>query len=272
MNKYILLFIVIFVFTFFYFRDKIKIDFTNQEFFNYSNPQLYYLLALIILILGILYSQKECFVPTRPSSDRPSNIILAPNCSNSQQLMNIKKIVSNFNVTRPLVIKNALDDTNQFTVSVVLNVYDYQSSPEWKPIFFAGTPNAKLRTPGVWINQGYLHVRASTDKNWNDGQGCWRIEPPLERDMQYHLILVYNKNKITVYLDGRLIQDCPTTGIILPGKDLYIGNGPNIEISLSYLPLPLNNTDISNCWLLLKELTQSQIKDSNVTNSPIKYG
>ena len=141
-----------------------------------------FFIILIILIIAII-SSKEYYVNNR---------------NNSCDCLEFKPIVKDFNAKESKVITNALNKTNKFTIYAILNIRDYNSQPEWQHLFHAGNYSATQRTPGVWINQGKLHVRGTTQNNFNDGQGCYTIEPSLNKNTNYHLILVYNVNLIDV--------------------------------------------------------------------------
>lgn len=203
----------------------------------------FYIIIFIIIILSILtknYLNLESY---------------SCNCPIAKQF---KTIITDFSCLDKLSIPKALTLTNKFTMSIIMDVVDFSDNGGWFKLFNGGTINSTKRTPGVWINQGFLHVRASTSANFNEGDGCWKIEPRLEKGTHYHLVLVYDVQKISVYIDGKLIRTCPTKGIIEPQTDLHLGNspaGPNIQISISYLPKVLTATEIGQCWLAIKEST-----------------
>lgn len=168
-------------------------------------------------------------------------------------IKNFRIIVKKINSQNYKPFIRALEPNKQFTMSVMLDVVNYNDNFEYQRLFNGGNNSTWYRTPGVWINQGYLHIRASSDKNMNDGNGCWKVNYKLQKKSKYHLILVYSKRAITVYLNGRLIVNCPTVGNILFYSDLHVGKsaherGADINMSIAYLPIALDTNTIVNNW------------------------
>ena len=212
-----------------------------------------YVVALAILIIGIM-----------TSSEHYNDQCQFPNCTASENIPQFRTLVKDFSCTKAASIKNALNNTNRFTISAILDVSGYNMAPEWQRLFSAGDNQATRRTPGVWINQGYLYAVASTSHNYNEG--CFKISPPLDRDTHYHLVLVYDHNRIDVYLDGQKLSSCTTIGVIKPESDLWVGKWPNeggganINMTLTYLPIALDEQDVRSCWLYIKDLVKSSMK------------
>ena len=67
-------------------------------------------------------------------------------------------------------------------MSIKLDVIDYNDNFEYQRLLNGGSNTTWPRTPGVWLNQGYFHIRASSDRNINDGDGCWKVNYKLQRD------------------------------------------------------------------------------------------
>lgn len=203
-------------------------------------------------------------------------------CSIAYLFGQFTTIVKDFNCGGSATFTNILQETNKFTMSISMYVNDYNDAEEWQHILHAGDPSANtVRTPGVWINQGYLHIRGTSAENFDDGgASCFapNLEPPLEKDTYYSLILVYTGTSINVFMNGKLIQICQTQGEMIPGKTLYVGttneypNGPDIDISVCYLPQALAPEDIAQCWLYIKDLANQPVQPDALTpRSSCKY-
>lgn len=189
---------------------------------------------------------------------------------------NFKLITNNSNCQQTSFFQSVLDKTNQFTISVIMDVIDYNDTFEYQRLFNGGNTDTSQRTPGVWINQGYLHIRASTDKNSNEGTNCWKIEPILQKGVHYHMILVYDKKLITVYINENFVVSCPTDGNILFYPDLHVGKskyerkGANINLSIAYLPQALDKNIIKKEWMEIRNIHYSKNFGVKQQYSPFK--
>lgn len=174
-------------------------------------------------------------------------------CDMHKHFTNFRTIVKNFNCQGSVKFDNALSATNTFTMSAILCVKDYVEGMQ--ELFHAGNITAVNRTPGVWLNNGFLHVRATTTLVSNDGGvECWKIGSQLQKGETYSVVLVYDRNQIRVFVDGIKVQSCSLTGDIIPFTNLYVGsnsaypNGPDVDLTLSYLPMALDDDTIIKCW------------------------
>lgn len=202
-----------------------------------------YIVILIVVIIFIVMFTKYSDVVFKPEG----YLSIKSKIANE-----FKTIIKDFSCLETKTIPNALVKTNKFTMSITLDVVDYNDAPNWAKILNGGTANSGKRTPGIWINQGFLHIRATTNMDYNEGEGCWKIEPVLEKGTHYHLIIVYDVQKMYIYIDGVLVKVCTTKGIIEPHTDLHLGGGANVNISVSYLPRVLSTKDINENWLAIK--------------------
>ena len=164
-----------------------------------------------------------------------------------------KIIVNKINCQQPKSFQSVMESNKEFTISAILDIVNYNDNFEYQRLFNGGSNTTWPRTPGVWINQGYLHIRATSDRNINDGNGCWKVIPQLKKQTKYHLILVYARNSISVYLDNKLIVNCPTSGNVIFYPDLHIGKEPHekgadINMSIAYSPVALDNNTVINNW------------------------
>ena len=183
-------------------------------------------------------------------------------------------LVKDFNCQNYASIKNALPgNTNQFMMSAVLNVVSYNNTEsQWAELFHAGNPDASTRTPGVWLLNGYLHIRATTTEYYDEGGApCSppNIVPQLQFGNNYHLLAIYDKQNITAYLNGNLIANCPTSGEILTYRDLYVGAipayplGANINMTVTYIPGVLNKDIISSSWQNIRDMVGTPLYPLN---------
>jgi len=163
----------------------------------------------------------------------------------------IDRIVTNFDCTKASYMPNRLKDTNRFTLFIRLTL-KAQPSKDWNHLLHAGDESSTRRTPGIWIYDGYLHIRASSQGNQNDGEGCWTIKPKLEVNRQYDLVVVYNRTEITAYLDGNRVANCPTKGEIVPERNLFIGKSSvfpvlSATLTLGYIDRALDPEQVKVC-------------------------
>jgi hypothetical protein len=199
----------------------------------------------------------------------PKNAISRYFCGTTQQcsfpfltscrrkLRSLRNIVTQFDCgRRGKVYRNAFGNRSSFTLSMNLLVYDHVS-PRWNHIIHGGNFSSRHRTPGVWINNGHLHVRASSESNWNDGTNCMKVSPRLLKGRRYHIVLVYTPNDVTVYFGHSLNRVCSFQSKIKPSNDAYIGRGSDpgapVMATIDYIPAALSQKEIKQCYRQLNK-------------------
>lgn len=152
-------------------------------------------------------------------------------------LRGLRSLVSNFDCKNSFSLPLDLNIAKTFTLSVVLNVIDYDDGGS-HPLFNLGSIIAMVK-------QGILYL--------ND---CMIMQ--LNKATQYHLVLIQQPFQIEVYLNGQLAQQCPVeskTGT----SELVVGSAPNANILLTllFLDVPLAKSDVSSCWQQLLKVSSS---------------
>jgi hypothetical protein len=200
-----------------------------------------------------------------------SNCAIPGSCQDrchAELLELFQPIVKEFNCTDYKLIRNALPLTNRFTLSVIIEMGNYEQDGSYQRLFNGGDYHSRRKTPGVWVRNGYLHVRATSDRTSNDGgKRCAVIRPQLKENSYHHLVLVFDQRKINVYLDGKLAETCPTVGTIIPFRDLHLGAyspqgkgkgtpGLDARLTIGFLPRTVSEEEIKRCGELLRLQTR----------------
>ncbi len=118
---------------------------------------------------------------------------------------------------------------------------------KWRNLFLRGTKDESQRTPGIWLvpNKNKLHVRASTDKNANDG--IWESKFTFEPETWYYITYVISDNKLQLYINGQISEEYTFSGSPIHKGEIYIANRNGFDgkiAHLEYVNKPLVSNEI----------------------------
>lgn len=112
-------------------------------------------------------------------------------------------------ITNPNIPKNI--DFNRdviYTISYWIYLANYH--PWWRNIFLHGSNNEN-RAPGmfIWPGAGNLHVGQASDRGWNE---MLNSKTALSLNQWYHVTLMANVNKLSLYVNGVLEDEIVLSG------------------------------------------------------------
>lgn len=171
-----------------------------------------------------------------------------------------RTLVKQVNCQNSYTIPNAFEKTNTFTITLDVQVNsDPANWPKTANIVHGGGMGQRVKTPDVEILNGQFSIQASTNTSFYSAPDCQQVGPKLINKSKYQLMIVYNENQISTFLNNQKLVSCSTDGIIIPGTTANIGkysdqyesiDGAPVNLTLKYLRIALTDQDVYTYWNL----------------------